>query len=188
MKPTSNDFEINLPFGTVTEAHFLSSPFCDNRPADTQINLLVIHCISLPVGQYETPYVNQLFLGKLDYTAHPSFEPLKNLKVSPHLYIERSGKLIQYVPFSQRAWHAGKSSFQGKSHCNDFSIGIELAGTDTSPFEENQYKTLSRVTRSIQHAYPAITKSRIVGHSDIAPTRKTDPGLKFNWKKFKDLL
>jgi AmpD protein len=123
-------------------------------------------------------------MGTLDATAHPSFTELANLKVSTHLFINRSGEIIQFVPFTQRAWHAGVSSFEGQERCNDFSIGIELEGSDTAPFTDAQYAALAQATRAIMAAYPAITRERIVGHSDIAPSRKTDPGPCFDWNRY----
>ena len=159
------------------------SAFFNARPLNTEINLLVIHCISLPEGEYGHPYIQQLFTGTLDVKAHPSFESLEGLKVSAHLVITRSGKIMQFVPFDQRSWHAGVSSFQGRENCNDYSIGIELEGTDKDVFTDSQYVALNQVIALIQAKYPGITRDRIVGHSDIAPGRKADPGVGFDWKR-----
>lgn len=167
---------------------FISSPNCDDRPAGTTIDLLVIHGISLPPGEFGGDAITALFTNQLDPKAHPYFQQIVDLKVSAHVLIRRDGEVIQYVPFKKRAWHAGESSFQGKSRCNDYSIGIELEGADTVPYEPAQYQQLVQLTRVLMRVYPGITQERIVGHSDIAPERKTDPGPAFDWKYFFDLL
>jgi N-acetyl-anhydromuramoyl-L-alanine amidase len=164
------------------------SPNRDARPAGTPIDLLVIHNISLPPGQFGGPWIDDLFLARLDPSAHPYFRDIAGAPVSAHLLIHRDGHCIQYVPFCQRAWHAGVSSFAGRERCNEFSIGIELEGTDELPFEAPQYLALAAATRAIINAYPAITPERIVGHSDIAPGRKTDPGPNFDWDRYRALL
>jgi AmpD protein len=152
------------------------------------IDLLVIHNISLPAGQFGSGCIDQLFTNCLDCNAHPSFADLRGVEVSSHLLIDRQGELTQYVPFDQRAWHAGESCFNGRSGCNDFSIGIELEGTDYCPYTEQQYQSLARVVRQLMQNYPAITAANIVGHSDIAPGRKTDPGPAFDWSYFHQYL
>lgn len=167
----------------VQAATFVESPHADERPSDEDISLLVVHGISLPAGQFGKPYITQLFLGCLDCEADPSFAPLVGLRVSAHCLIRRDGELIQYVPFNKRAWHAGVSSWDGRSACNDFSIGVELEGTDTTPYTEQQYQRLAQLIAAIQSTYPAITDDRIVGHEDIAPGRKTDPGPAFDWPR-----
>ncbi|WP_017446058.1 1,6-anhydro-N-acetylmuramyl-L-alanine amidase AmpD [Gayadomonas joobiniege] len=172
-----------LPF-----AKYIPSPHFNERPANTLIDLLVVHCISLPAGQFNTPHVNDLFLGQLNCQAHPSFVDLADLRVSAHLVIWRDGLITQYVPFSKRAWHAGLSAFDGRSGCNDFSVGIELEGCDNLSYTENQYHSLVKATAWLRQKYPNITSDKIVGHSDIAPGRKTDPGPAFDWQKFKTLL
>jgi AmpD protein len=164
------------------------SPNQDKRPAGCIIDLLVIHNISLPPGEYAGPWIDRLFLNQLDPTHHPFFQEIYQLKVSSHLLIRRSGELIQYVPFDQRAWHAGASSFCGRESCNDYSIGIELEGTDHQPYSDPQYATLVKATADIMLRFPAITLERIVGHADIAPGRKTDPGPSFDWKRYRQLL
>ncbi|WP_105169206.1 1,6-anhydro-N-acetylmuramyl-L-alanine amidase AmpD [Pseudoalteromonas sp. T1lg23B] len=158
--------------------------FYDDRPEHETISLLVIHNISLPAGEFGTAYVDDLFCGTLDCNAHPSFCDLTGLEVSAHCFIRRDGQVLQYVPFNKRAWHAGISSFEGRQRCNDFSIGIELEGTDNTPYSEAQYQQLVAVTKELMAAYPAISKQRIVGHCDIAPGRKTDPGPAFQWSEF----
>jgi AmpD protein len=179
---------------TINEDHLLtpacvcSSPYQNQRPDTDDISLLVVHCISLPRGEYGQPYIDALFCGKLDCTAHPDFSDLEGLEVSAHLVIARDGHCVQYVPFSQRAWHAGVSSFEGRSNCNDYAVGIELEGVDDQPFTSAQYQTLTAVTRALINRYPKLTTDRIVGHSDIAPGRKSDPGTGFDWDKFKHAL
>ena len=168
----------------IERARQCPSPNRDPRPAGTAIDLLVIHNISLPPGEFGGPWIDALFQNRLDPGAHPSFADVAGLQVSAHLLIRRDGHLIQYVPLQLRAWHAGLSSFQGRCGCNDFSIGIELEGCDDVPFEEAQYATLERVTREIMALYPTITPERITGHSEIAPGRKSDPGPHFDWKRY----
>ncbi|MEO8400412.1 MAG: 1,6-anhydro-N-acetylmuramyl-L-alanine amidase AmpD [Gammaproteobacteria bacterium] len=170
-----------LPEGLIKTARYLPSPHCDARPENADIDMIVVHGISLPPGQFDTQYIETFFSGKLDESIHPYFATISSLKVSAHLLIARTGEIIQFVPFSKRAWHAGQSYFQGRERCNDFSIGIELEGTDDLPYEKVQYEQLAEVIKILRHAYPNITRDRIVGHSDIAPGRKTDPGKAFNW-------
>ncbi len=160
------------------------SPNCDERPPGTPIDLLVVHGISLPPGEFGGPWIEALFTNTLDATAHPYFEEIKDMRVSAHAVIRRTGEIVQYVPFQQRAWHAGQSCFDGHERCNDFSIGIEMEGCDDQPYTEAQYIALAATARAIMAAYPAITLPRIVGHSDIAPGRKTDPGVAFVWQRF----
>ncbi len=162
------------------------SPNCDARP-ETKIDLLVIHGISLPPGEFGGPNIDALFLNRLDPADHPYFEKIAALRVSSHVLVRRDGHLIQYVPFAKRAWHAGKSIFQGRKNCNDFSIGIELEGADEIPYTKAQYQRLALLTQVLINHYPAITWDRIVGHSDIAPGRKTDPGPAFDWDYYRGL-
>lgn len=176
---------IDLRTGRLGRARFLASPNHDERPEGSGISLLVIHNISLPPDEFGGHWIDDLFLNRLDYNAHPYFDGLRELKVSAHCCIFRDGRLTQYVPFHMRAWHAGKSQFEGRERCNDFSIGIELEGCDTKPFTKAQYQRLLRVTRALRVAYSGITSDRIVGHSDIAPGRKTDPGPHFDWAFFR---
>lgn len=177
----NSPLSLNRETGRLNEAAYLPSPHQDERPAGNPIQLLVIHNISLPPGEFGGPFVSDLFLGKLEPLAHPYFASIQHLKVSAHLFIRRSGEILQFVPFHQRAWHAGESNFQGQTRCNDFSIGIELEGTDTLPYEAVQYQQLAAVTRLLMQAYPELSRERIVGHADIAPGRKTDPGDAFDW-------
>ncbi len=162
------------------------SPNCDERTDN--ISLLIVHGISLPPGEFGGPWIDALFTNTLDPDEHEYFKEIAHLKVSSHLLIRRDGELLQYVPFNKRAWHAGESSFQDKSCCNDFSIGIELEGTDDIAYTDEQYLQLSTVIASIQASYPGITRNRIVGHSDVSPGRKTDPGHVFDWVKLHKLL
>ncbi len=160
----------------------------DERPEYTDTTLLVIHNISLPAGQFGTPFVDDLFMGCIDCNSHKSFSDLKGLRVSAHCFIKRTGEVIQYVPFNKRAWHAGVSEYEGQTACNNYSIGIELEGTDTAAYTRAQYASLCNLSKSIMQRYPKITSSRIVGHCDIAPGRKTDPGSSFNWPLFLNML
>ncbi len=165
------------------------SPHCDDRPDDAPIDLLVIHNISLPPGEFGSSAIDDLFLDRLDPAAHPYFAVAAAVgPVSTHFLIRRDGGLIQYVPCHRRAWHAGRSSFGGRTRCNDFSLGIELEGTDTQPFASVQYAALARCTRAIFNRYPAIGPERIAGHSDIAAGRKTDPGPCFDWQLYRELI
>jgi N-acetyl-anhydromuramoyl-L-alanine amidase len=161
------------------------SPFYDERPINQPISLLVIHNISLPPNEYGGPYVEQLFTGQLNPEEHPYFASIYQLKVSSHLFIRRDGEIIQFVPFNKRAWHAGKSVFEGQENCNDFSIGIEMEGCDTDSFTSIQYQQLAKITLLLQQHYAI---ENIAGHSDIAPDRKTDPGPCFDWQYYQSLL
>jgi len=172
----------------VKKIRFLKSPNFNDRPAEENISLIVIHSISLPPNQYGGSYVEEFFLNNLNISDHESFKEIKDLKVSSHLYIKRNGEIIQFVPFNKRAWHAGDSVFKGVPNCNDFSIGIELEGSDTDFFAEEQYDSLVLVTKEIIKKYPLIVKDHITGHSNIAPDRKTDPGNKFDWDKYLKLV
>ena len=159
------------------------SPHCDERPDAEDISLLVVHSISLPPGEFGGPHIDTLFMGTLDATLHPYFQTLQGLRVSAHACVFRDGSATQYVPTTRRAWHAGESRWDERRRCNDFSIGIELEGDDGRPYTDAQYVTLARLIASAMEAYPRITLDRIVGHSDIAPGRKTDPGPQFDWPR-----
>ncbi|GMG86811.1 1,6-anhydro-N-acetylmuramyl-L-alanine amidase AmpD [Biformimicrobium ophioploci] len=164
------------------------SPHCNCRPENENVDLLVIHSISLPPGQYGGAWIDDFFAGHLDASADPYFEEICELKVSAHMLIDRHGRVTQYVPLNQRAWHAGVSEFCGRSACNDFSIGIEMEGTDTDEFTDAQYDALVEVTGAVMKAFPGITPERITGHSDIAPGRKKDPGIGFDWQRYREVL
>lgn len=174
--------------GWVDEATILPSPYADNRPIDSVVDLIVIHNISLPPSQFGGVWIDDFFTGKLDSRKHPYFRKISELRVSAHILIRRNGELHQYVPFLRRAWHAGVSYYGTRSGCNDFSIGIELEGSDYIPYEWSQYKKLGLLSRILIQTYPELSPERIVGHQDIAPDRKTDPGPAFDWGLFKTCL
>jgi len=170
------------------DARQVSSPNCDERPAGSAVELLVIHSISLPPGEFGGDGIDRLFTNCLEPEAHPYYREIADVRVSSHLLVRRDGNLVQYVPFSKRAWHAGDSCFQGREACNDFSIGIELEGHDNTPYTDDQYACLARVVNTLQAQFPALTQAAIVGHSDISPGRKTDPGPTFDWTYFRQQL
>ena len=174
--------------GRLEGALYIASPNFDSRPPGTVIDTLVIHAMSLPPGEYGGKDIEQLFCNQLKNDTHSFYSEIAGLKVSAHLLIRRDGQVIQFVPFQERAWHAGVSELQGRTRVNDFSIGIELEGSDYSPFEDAQYMALAVVTRALCVAYPQITPDRIVGHIDIAPERKRDPGPYFNWRRYREGL
>ncbi len=176
--------KITINDGWLSSARQVPSPNFNARPEGERVNVLVIHNISLPPEQFGGPYIEQFFTNCLEASVHPYFEHIANVEVSSHLLITREGEVIQFVAFDQRAWHAGQSSFQGRENCNDFSIGIELEGTDTLPYTAAQYRVLSEVTQVLMAEYPGITQETIVGHNTIAPNRKTDPGEAFDWPLF----
>lgn len=164
------------------------SPNCDLRPPGERVALLVVHGISLPPGRFGSGCVERLFLNKLDWEEHEYFKKIKGLRVSSHVLIERDGRVTQFVPFGLRAWHAGISRFRGRERCNDFSIGVELEGCDDVEYAAAQYRQLARMVTALRVAYPGITLDRIVGHSHVAPGRKTDPGPAFRWPELGALL
>lgn len=172
----------------LTGVTHIPSPNHNVRPDENDISLCVIHCISLPPQQFGGDYIEQLFCNRLNPDDHPYFKDIYQLKVSAHLLIRRDGEIIQYVAFNQRAWHAGASNYQGRENCNDFSIGIELEGTETIPYTIEQYQQLTKVIKLLLQHYPNLSKQRITGHSDIAPLRKTDPGESFQWSELWRLL
>lgn len=167
--------------GWLSGVRHVASPNYDARPARVVIDMLVIHSISLPPNEYGGEAISQFFTNTLDHSIHPYFEQLKGVKVSSHFLVRRDGRIIQFVPCNKRAWHAGVSTWRGRERCNDFSIGIELEGSDFEPFTERQYAALARLTRRLKRIYPI---RDIVGHSDIAPERKTDPGGHFDWEGY----
>jgi N-acetyl-anhydromuramoyl-L-alanine amidase len=171
--------------GRASLARYLESPNCDERPNDTPITLAVVHGISLPPGEFGGPGIIDLFTNHLDARAHPSYASIANLRVSAHFVIRRNGELLQFVPCARRAWHAGVSSWQGRERCNDFSVGIELEGTDTVAYASAQYRMLARLLTALYRRYAF---RYVVGHSDIAPGRKTDPGPAFDWQRLAQLI
>lgn len=181
-------FGVDTASGLLEGARQLPSPNCDDRPAGVDADLVIVHGISLPPGEFGGPWIDRLFTNSLPPAAHPYFESVAGLRVSAHLLIRRDGEVVQYVPFQSRAWHAGVSSWQGRGRCNDYSIGIELEGTDGDPCESAQYAMLARVIAALCRAYPMLSPARIVGHSDVAPGRKTDPGTAFDWPRLHALV
>ena len=167
--------------GLLLGARQVPSPNCDDRPPGQAPELLVVHGISLPPGEFGGPWIDALFTNQLPRDAHPYFAAIADLRVSAHLLVRRDGTLVQYVPFHRRAWHAGASHWRGRERCNDFSIGIELEGTDSAPYEPAQYAALARVVALLSRAYPGLSPDALVGHSDVAPGRKSDPGIAFDW-------
>jgi len=178
----------NLPGVWLPGIRHTPSPNCDPRPNPDDIDFLVVHNISLPPGEFGGDEVEAFFQNRLNPAGHPYFQEIADLRVSAHLFIRRNGEVQQFVALDQRAWHAGASCFEGRERCNDFSIGIELEGTDDTPYTEAQYRSLIDLTRQIRRRYPAITPQRIAGHADIAPGRKTDPGPAFDWQRYRDSL
>ena len=174
--------------GWLQQARQAPSPNFSPRPEGTEINLLLIHNISLPPGEFGGPWIDDLFLNRLDPEAHPYFAQIAGMRVSAHCLIRRDGIVVQYVSFDQSAWHAGDSCFEKRHNCNDFSIGIELEGSDETPYTEGQYRSLTELSRTLMQHYPGITAGRIAGHSDVAPGRKTDPGPAFDWSRYLQLL
>jgi len=171
--------------GVAAGIRFLPSPNCDERPAGAAPELLVIHNISLPPGEFGGDGIIDLFMNRLDPSAHPYYATIAQLRVSAHFLVRRDGELIQFVPCAKRAWHAGESAWRGRSRCNDFSVGVELEGADDQPFADIQYAELAPLITALQSAYGAL---EIVGHSDIAPARKTDPGPCFDWQRLRRLI
>ena len=177
-----DEFKVDVQSGALNQARQCPSPNYDDRP-DTDISLIVIHNISLPPGKYGEDWIDRLFSNQLPKNAHPFFEEIHELRVSSHLLIRRDGELVQYVPLHKRAWHAGVSNFRGREVCNDFSIGIELEGTDNDDFTEAQYIQLEKTIECLRENYPSLKKGHITGHQHIAPERKTDPGVCFDWER-----
>lgn len=174
--------------GRLPAARWCPSPNFGPRPEGASITLLVVHNISLPPGKFGGPEIEDFFCNRLDHSAHPYFETIAGMQVSAHALIRRDGSLVQFVSLLDRAWHAGRSCFRGEEECNDFSIGIELEGTDTEPYTEAQYRRLAEMARLIMLAWPEVTPERLTGHCDIAPGRKTDPGPAFDWQQFRAML
>lgn len=172
----------------LANARQVPSPNYDDRPAGCDISLIVVHAISLPPGCYGGPEIDRFFTNTLDTTAHPYFSEIADLRVSSHLLIRRDGELVQYVPFQKRAWHAGESCYRGRMACNDFSIGIELEGQDDEPYDDRQYGALVDVIRTLRATFPSIAEDCLVGHCDISPQRKTDPGPAFDWSRLRQCM
>jgi AmpD protein len=182
------DLQVDLVSGLMSGARQIASPNCDSRPAGVEADLIVIHGISLPPGEFGGPWIEQLFTNALPPQAHPYFSQIQAVRVSAHLVLGRDGAVTQYVRFTERAWHAGKSIYLGREACNNFSVGIELEGTDTTPYEDAQYAALAEAVAALCAAYPRLSTDRLAGHSDIAPGRKTDPGPAFDWPRARHLI
>lgn len=176
------------PDGLARVERYVASPNCDERPPGASATLLVLHAISLPPGQYGGDAIERLFTNRLDFDAHAYFREIRGLEVSSHFLVRRTGEVLQFVPLALRAWHAGASSWRGRARCNDFSVGIELEGGDEIAYEPAQYRALGDVIAKLCRAYPALSRDRVAGHSDIAPGRKTDPGDAFDWPRLRALL
>lgn len=184
----SADLALDRATGWLRDVRHVESPNCDDRPPGVEPDLIVVHGISLPPGEFGGPWIDALFTNRLPPDAHPYFAGVAALSVSAHALVRRDGEIVQYVPFHRRAWHAGQSQWQGRERCNDFSIGIEVEGTDATTYEHAQYATLARLIVRLCRAYPSLSADRIVGHSDIAPGRKSDPGIAFDWPLLKALV
>jgi N-acetyl-anhydromuramoyl-L-alanine amidase len=186
--PATAALRIDAATGLLAGARQVLSPHCDARPAGMKPDLLVVHGISLPPGEFGGPWIDRLFTGALPPDAHPYFKEIEGLIASAHALIRRDGQIVQYVPFGQRAWHAGKSEYQGRAACNDFSIGVELEGADGMPYTDAQYEALTALTAALLATYASLSAHAIAGHSDIAPGRKTDPWAVFDWGRYRALL
>jgi AmpD protein len=173
--------QVDVESGLMRGIRQIASPNCDSRPPGVEADLIVVHGISLPPGEFGGPWIDRLFTNALPPDVHPYFGEVAALRVSSHLCIRRDGGVTQFVKFTERAWHAGQSSYQGREACNDYSIGVELEGTDTLAYDIRQYQALAEVVAALCEAYPRLAPTRLVGHSDIAPGRKTDPGPAFDW-------
>ena len=182
------NYVVDRDSGTIQPAMQYPSPNHDERPTGCAPELLLIHGISLPPGEFGGRHIEAFFCNRLDTTAHPYFAEISHLQVSAHLLLQRDGTVIQFVPFGRRAWHAGESNFRGRNRCNDYSIGIELEGTDDTPYSDAQYAHLAAIVTVLAHAYPAILPRNIAGHCDVAPGRKSDPGPAFDWLRLYDGL
>ena len=183
-----SEFDVNRETGLIAPARLCLSPNRDERPRGVVPQLIVLHNISLPPGEFGGDEIEALFMNELDWDAHPYFVEIRGLEVSAHLLVRRDGALIQFVPFTERAWHAGDSCFRGRTECNDFSIGIELEGEDETAYDERQYEVLVAVIQATCHAYPDISARQLAGHCDVAPGRKSDPGPAFEWLRLYDAL
>ena len=180
--------KIDQKTGLLDVARYVPSPNCDERPPGVSADVIIVHSISLPPGEFGSDWISQFFLNELDAGAHPYFATIADLKVSAHVLLRRDGHIVQYVPFHRRAWHAGKSQFEGRQACNDFAIGIELEGVDDVPYRSVQYARLASLVSALCDCYPKLTPQRVTGHSDVSPGRKTDPGPAFDWSRFRRLL
>ena len=179
---------IDRATGFLTGVRQVLSPHFDARPSGALPELLVVHGISLPPGEFGGPWIDRLFTGTLPWDEHPSFKQIEGLRASAHALVRRDGQIVQYVPFGERAWHAGQSAWRGRTGCNDFSIGVELEGTDDMPYTDAQYEALAALSAALIATYPSLSAQTIAGHSEVSPGRKTDPGPSFDWARFRALL
>jgi AmpD protein len=179
---------VDAASGRLLGARQVESPNCDDRPAGQAPELLVVHGISLPPGEFGGPWIDALFTNSLPRDEHPYFATVADLRVSAHALVRRDGSVVQYVPFHRRAWHAGASQWRGRERCNDFSVGIELEGSDASAYAPSQYVALASIVVELSRAYPTLSIDAIVGHSDVAPGRKSDPGIAFDWPLLRSLV
>ncbi len=186
LRPPS--LEVDAASGRLRGVRRVESPNFDARPPGAGLDLIVVHGISLPPGDFGGPWIDRLFTNSLPAEAHPYFATINARRVSSHLLVRRDGEITQYVDFNARAWHAGASRFEGREACNDFSIGIELEGADTLAYEDAQYEALAQIVGALCESYPGLSPERIVGHSDVAPGRKTDPGPAFDWVRARRLI
>ena len=186
--PALAGLRVDAASGRLLGARQVDSPNCDDRPAGQVPELLVVHGISLPPGEFGGPWIDALFTNGLPADGHPHFATVAGLRVSAHLLVGRDGSVVQYVPFHRRAWHAGASQWRGRERCNDFSIGIELEGTDATAYAPAQYDVLARIVAELCCAYPTLSADAVVGHSDVAPGRKSDPGIAFDWPLLRSLV
>jgi AmpD protein len=187
-RPEAGILRVDAGTGLVPGARYVPSPNRDERPAGQRPELVIVHGISLPPGEFGGPWIERLFTNALPPGCHPYFAAIAGQRVSAHLLIRRDGELVQFVPFHLRAWHAGASSWRGRERCNDFSIGLELEGTDTTPYEDAQYGALAALVAALIRAYPTLSPEAVTGHEDVAPGRKTDPGPAFEWPRLWALL
>ncbi len=180
--------QVDIDSGLLRGVKYIMSPNCDARPEGIETDLIVVHGISMPPGEFGGPWIERLFTNTLAPEAHEYFAQIGPLRVSSHLVVARGGEVTQYVKFTDRAWHAGVSRYEGRQACNDFSVGVELEGTDDLPYEPAQYRVLAEIVAALCAAYPSLSAERVVGHSDIAPGRKTDPGPAFDWSLARRLI
>lgn len=183
MTALARELVVHVPTGLLVGVRQVLSPHHDRRPSGVTTDLVVLHGISLPPGEFGGPAIEQLFTGTLSPQGHPYFADIAGMRVSAHVLVRRDGELLQFLPFGARAWHAGASQYEGRTNCNDFSIGIELEGADDVPYTDAQYLRSAALLRALFQAYPDLAPTRVVGHSDIAPGRKTDPGPSFDWAR-----
>jgi AmpD protein len=185
---SSKSLRVDASTGLLLNVRQVLSSHFEPRPNGITPDLIVVHGISLPPGEFGGPWIDRLFTGNLPPDAHPYFRAMAVGRVSAHALVRRDGEIVQYVPFGERAWHAGRSEYCGRLECNDFSIGIELEGTDDVPYEAAQYESLAALIKALLNAYPTLNREHIVGHSDVAPGRKTDPGQSFDWQRLRAAL